>query len=458
MAQLNRRIGQKLDRWGTVWVEGEVSDATHASSGHVYFTLNDALEPAQIRVVMFSGDARRRRAKLANGERVRIQGGFTMYEPRGSFQLVARLALPAGEGDRREQIERLKKKLAAEGLLAPERKRPLPRVPTVVGLVTSKAGAAWRDVVRVARGRAPVRLVLADCRVQGPEAPRTIVAALRRVAKVPGLDVVIVTRGGGASEDLGAFNDEAVARAIAACPVPVVCGVGHEVDDTVADLVADVRAATPSNAAELVVPEREGLERELAMLRRRAERALERDVGRGRLSLERYARRLQDPRHLLGRARRRFSEDREALVSLIRAELGSRRTAWRKLDDRLRERDPRARLAAQRARFESLAARLRRLGAHVADRDRRALEVLAARLPLAITARVDADRVALARAAGKLDALSPLKVLGRGYAIVLAEDRAVLDAAQVQPGARLDVRVARGRLEAEVTAVHEEDT
>src|SRR5690606_4412542 len=163
----------------------------------------------------------------------------------------------------------------AEGLFSRERKRPLPRYPRVVGLVTSREGAAVHDVVRVASARAPVRLVVSHCQVQGPEAPVSIVRAIRRICRLPGLEVIIVTRGGGASEDLFAFNDERVARAIAACPVPVVSGVGHEIDETIADLVADVRAATPSNAAELVVPDGAALRAEIHYHRRRLERALE---------------------------------------------------------------------------------------------------------------------------------------------------------------------------------------
>ncbi len=452
VAQLNQKIVQKLDRWGEVWVEGEVSDVTEAASGHVYFTLNDSVRPAQLRLVMFSGDARRRRARLSEGERVRVRGGFTLYEPRGSFQLVARVALPAGEGDRREQLERLKKKLHAEGLFDPARKRRLPRVPSVIGLVTSRAGAAWRDVVRVARGRAPVRLVLSDCRVQGPDAPSTIVAALRRIAKVPGIEVVILTRGGGASDDLGAFNDERVARAVAACPVPVVSGVGHEVDDTIADLVADVRAATPSNAAELVVPERDALVAELQAMHRRMERALERDLGSQRLALERLARQLRDPRRAAHAARRSLDQARGRLLDGARASLRDAHARLRALEARLHRQAPGARLAAQRARFDALAQRLARVGPTLGATERRALEAATGRLLQVTRARLERERSGLGARVARLDALSPLAVLGRGYAIALKDGRALVRAGDARAGDRLVLRLAEGRLEAEVVA------
>ncbi|MCA9609701.1 MAG: exodeoxyribonuclease VII large subunit, partial [Myxococcales bacterium] len=360
VGELNRRLVVAIEKWPEVWVEGEVSDVRRASAGHVYFTLADAVESAQLGCVMFATDARRSKAELRVDARVRVRGRFDFYRPRGALQLVVKVALPAGEGDRREQIERIKKRLAKDGLLAVERKRPLPRFPRTVGVVTSRRGAALHDVIRVASRRAPVRLVLSHCLVQGPDAPASIVMALKRLEALPDLDVVIVTRGGGASVDLSAFDDEAVARAIAACPVPVVSGVGHEVDASIADLVADVRAATPSNAAELVVPEREVLVETIATAERRLCRALQVRVGEERLALERLDRRLRDPRHAASGVRRQFDATRVRLERAVERAVLALRERLRAPTVRLERADPRLRLEHQRRRLEELTARMQR--------------------------------------------------------------------------------------------------
>ncbi|MDQ3037252.1 MAG: exodeoxyribonuclease VII large subunit, partial [Myxococcota bacterium] len=296
VAELNRVARFALEeRFPDVWVEGELADVSRPASGHVYFTLCDADAPAQVRGVMYRNDASRARARLENGARVRLRCSVTIYEARGSFQVTARVALPAGEGDRAAEIARIKAKLAADGLLDPARKRKLPRMPRVVGVVTSRDGAAIHDIVRVASARMGVRIVLVHCQVQGSEAPLSIVRAMRGVQRVPGLDVVIVARGGGASEDLSAFDDERVARAVAECRVPTVSGVGHEVDVTIVDLVADVRAATPSNAAEIVVPDAAQVRAELQGIERALARALDQRVQGERLRIERLMRRIADP-------------------------------------------------------------------------------------------------------------------------------------------------------------------
>ncbi|MGE0787857.1 MAG: exodeoxyribonuclease VII large subunit [Sandaracinaceae bacterium] len=458
VAELNRRIGLALDKWNEVWVEGELSDLSTATSGHRYFTLNDPLEAAQVRVVMYAGDAQRSRTRFADGERIRVRGRFKLYEPRGSLQLVAKLALPVGDGDKREQLEKLKRKLHKEGLFKPERKRPLPAIPRVVGLVTSKHGAAWRDVVRVLSARVPVRLIIADCRVQGADAAWTIVTAIQRLGRFPGVDVVIVARGGGASEDLGAFNEEPVARAIAECPVPVITGIGHEVDDTIADLVADVRAATPSNAAERCVPERAAVLERFLDAERRVQRALEGCVGRQHLWLERLHRRLSDPRPLLGRARHELLPARHRAEAAMHRRIVGLRQRLVALVGRLERRAPRADLARQRNRFALLEGRLadampRRIDGLSAER--RAID---ARLRVAIERAIADARSTLAERLARLDGLSPLKVLGRGYAIALLDGRALLRAGDASVGDALEVRLAEGRLEARVVAIDEERT
>ncbi len=450
VGQLSRRVGQTLERWGEVWVEGEISDLRRAGSGHVYLTLNDWAEVAQIRCVMFASDAARTKAKLSNDVRVRVRGRFDLYRPRGSFQLVVRVALPAGDGDRREQLERLKKKLAAEGLFALDRKRPIPRYPSTVGVVTSRRGAALHDVIRVASGRAPVRLVLSHCLVQGADAPASIIMALRRIARLEGLDVIILTRGGGSSEDLAAFNDERLARVIAACPVPVVCGVGHEQDESIADLVADLRAATPSNAAELVVPDLVSLIDAVESAHRRLQRAMEVRIGASRLSLERLDHALGDPKAALLGVRRDLDRARLRLGSALRRRLADRRAGFSDVERRLRRADPGARLAQQRRQLERLAERLRRALPVPLAAGRLALSNASRRLEAHPEATLSPARQRLGVLGARLDALSPLRVLARGYAIVLADGRALVDAAEVREGDAVHVRLARGSLEAQV--------
>lgn len=308
VAELNAAAREVLEeRFPPLWVVGEVADWTRAQSGHCYFTLRD--ETAQLSCVMWRRHARDLPTEPEEGMEVCAFGEVSLYEARGDYQLLVRRMEARGEGLWRLAFERLKKKLAAEGLLDEERKRPLPRVPERVGVVTSRTGAAVRDVVSVVRRRAPwTRILVSDCRVQGEEASGEVVEALERLARHGGVDVIVVTRGGGSVEDLWAFNEEEVARAIAACPVPVVSAVGHEVDVTIADLVADRRAPTPSAAGEVVVPDGDALRAALRRLagglvtglrgrtrrgRRRARRAAERLVAATDRRLERLEGRVE---------------------------------------------------------------------------------------------------------------------------------------------------------------------
>jgi exodeoxyribonuclease VII large subunit len=430
VAEVNRAVRLTLeDNWANVLIEGELSDVRHAK-GHVYFSLNDEEDPAQLRGVMFASDVRRTKAPLEDGARVRFRGKLSLYTARGQFQLIARSAKLAGEGDLAAQFRKLRAKLEAEGLLDPETKRSLPGLPRVVGVVTSRTGAALRDIIRVASDRCPVEILVADCRVQGEDAPRSIVSALELVQRVDDLDVVIVSRGGGSAEDLWAFNDEGVARAIAACRVPVVSGVGHEVDVTIADLVADVRAATPSNAAELVVPERETLLREVQSLERRLSQALDNRVGSLRLGLERLLRPLYGTRRLLAPIHERVAE----------------------LHQRLMRQDPRSLLRRDQRLLATLTARLRDAGRLPMRRRRDRLIALRFTLHGRGRPMVREARAAYAERCAQLDALSPLRVLERGYAIALHEStgRAVRSESEVEDGDRLRVRVFEGEFGAKV--------
>ncbi len=448
VAALNRAVRLGLEQeYADLSVVGEISDLMRASSGHVYFTLNDEQHAAQVRIVLFRTDARRTRATLENGARVMVRGSCTLYEPRGSYQFQARAVLPAGEGDLAAQFRKLLEKLQAEGLTS-RPKRALPLLPRCIGLVTSESGAAVHDVLRVARGRCPVRIVIAPCQVQGEAAPRSIVVALRALQHVRELDVVIVARGGGAAEDLWAFNDEQVARAIAACRVPVVSGVGHEIDTTIADLVADVRAATPSNAAELAVPAVEDLERRLHASVRSLERALLTRIARKRQQLAQ--RRIRDPRRSLSRASQQLDELDARLARAVRGRLASAKLALDTPRLALAPHDPRARLLRRRADLARLRTRLELSPGRWLTLRHKRLDALTSRNT--VQRRLAELRHRLLGRIAQLEALSPLAVLSRGYAIVLSErtGRALLAPVQVAPGDRLRIKLHEGEVRAEV--------
>lgn len=363
-----------------VWVRGELSNFKLHTSGHAYFTLKD--ERAAIRCVMWQERVLELRFRPQNGLEVLVRGYVDVFERDGQYQLYVQEMEPAGLGGLHLALEQLKARLAAEGLFDPARKRPLPVLPRRIALVTSPTGAALRDMIRVARRRFPnVHLVVIPVLVQGPEAPADIVRGLR-IAGGIGADVVIVGRGGGSLEELWAFNEEAVARAIRACPVPVVSAVGHETDFTIADLAADVRAPTPSAAAEMVVPERSALDRALAVAVARARRAMAARLRRERQRLDilRSRRVLEHPRSLLDGPRQRLDLQVSRLAAALRAGLAARRGAWR-------------------------------------------------------------------AAAGRLDALSPLATLRRGFAICRREDGTVVRRAeQVTVGEGVEVLLAEGSL------------
>jgi exodeoxyribonuclease VII large subunit len=411
-----------------LWIEGEVSNLIVARSGHAYFTLKD--DSAALPAAMWASSVRRLRFRLEEGQRLRVFGRMGIYVAQGKFQFYAERAEPAGLGELTLALEQLKQKLAAEGLFAVERKRALPAWPRVVGVVTSPSGAAVHDIVKVIRRRMPTPVLLSPAKVQGPEAPYELTQALRRLCRMPEVDVIIIGRGGGSIEDLWAFNHEGLTRAIATCPIPIVSAVGHEVDVTLCDLAADRRAATPSQAGELVVPDRRALLERLADRRRRLARNIERrmlDLG-GRLHagsnrVERWG------RGFVRREREQLDGARRRMLSSIRVALLVHRRQHRELAERLAAVHPRARIATERVRLHELERRLLQAGR-------------------GLTAKL---RPRFARAAGKLDALSPLAVLGRGYALVRDhEGTLVRDAVAVETGERLRVQLQRGELDVEV--------
>ena len=438
VAELDRRLRRAVEAaTGAFWVEGEVTSLKQAASGHAYFCLKDEREDAVIDCVMYRFDAQRARKHLVEGARLQLWGRATVWAPRGRMQLVGNFARAAGKGALLEALEALKQRLFAEGLFAPERKRPLPADPRVVGVVTSAHGAAFHDVRSVAFRRGHVRLVLAPAQVQGDGAPESIVAALDLLERYPGLDVAIVGRGGGSGEDLMAFNDERVVRRVARFAVPVVSAVGHEVDVTLTDLAADVRAATPSQAAELVVPDdrarRDALVRQRLSLLRAVSSRLE--LERARLGHLRAS--LGDPRFILIERQQELDELRERLRRRAARLLQTERLRVGTLERRLAARHPRSVLARARA----------------------ALGPLEVRLEAAEARRLRAAASRLGESAARLDALSPLTVLGRGYAIATrADGRALRSATEARVGETIEVRLARGRLNAAVTAVAEMTT
>jgi exodeoxyribonuclease VII large subunit len=390
VSQLMARIRSTVEmdpRLMDVWVEGEVSNFRQVASGHCYFTLKDA--GAELRCVMWRDRARGMRALPNNGDSVLAHGRVGVYEQRGDLQLYVDALEPLGLGWLYQEYERLKARLEAEGLFAAERKRPLPRFPRRIGVVTSPDAAALRDILNILSRRYPLaEVVLAPTLVQGEEAPPQIIAALRALNAREDIDVILLARGGGSLEELWAFNDERVARAVAASRIPVVCGVGHETDFSLADFAADRRAPTPSAAAELATPDRAELAQQVRTLRARLVRALEADL-----------------------ARRRGRVQEQVRV--------------------LRRLSPALRLSQTRQRLDDLTERAGR----------------------AIRHQIAVRRERLAGLAGRLEGVSPLATLERGYAIVrrAADGLIVRSPSQVAVGDALRVRVRDGEFGARVS-------
>jgi exodeoxyribonuclease VII large subunit len=437
VAELDRKLKRIVEgATGDVWVEGEVASFKAAPSGHLYFTLKDEREDASIECVMYRAQAIRSQRYLADGARVQVRGRATLWAPRGRLQFVVDVARSSGRGALLEALERLKIILAAEGLFALERKRALPKDPRVIGVVTSASGAAIHDIAQVAFRRGGARILLAPALVQGAGAPAQIIAALDQLERVREVDVIIVGRGGGASDDLAAFQDEWVVRRVAACKVPVVSAVGHEIDMTLTDLAADVRAATPSQAAEMVVPESRVRERALEETWARLAQAMHTRLREDRVALERIETQLGDPRDFLNEQQQRLDDLDGRLETLLERGLGRRRDGLLRLEARFLARHPRAVLEHTRGQVQAM-------GAKVESQARRLVE---------------ARRSQQTALVGRLSGLSPLAVLGRGYAIALRSDgRALRRAAEVQPGDALRIRVHEGEVEARVTAAHPGD-
>lgn len=430
VAELNAAIRGVLDaEFADIWVSGEISGLKLAASGHYYFTLKE--RDAQVRCVAFRSAHRYWKFKPRDGLAVLARGRIDVYEARGEYQLLVELLEPQGLGALQLAFEQLKKKLAAEGLFAAERKRPLPRFPRRIGIVTSPRGAAIADMVNILSRRFPgIHIRLFPALVQGEGSVEDVCRGIEYFSRSGWPELVIVGRGGGSLEDLWTFNEEAVARAIAACSVPVISAVGHETDVTIADFVADLRAPTPSAAAEMAVCTRDeildrvraaetkagqGLRYRLAMLDRRLR---QQGIDRALASLHRR----------VGRSLQRIDENEYRMRDSIRFTVESRERIRRGFESRLQRFDLRPRLATGRRRLESAetaAIQLSRL-------------------------RLERRRARLAQLAAHLSQLSPLRILDRGYAIVSNETAILKDAADAPPNSSIHVRLARGELAAVV--------
>jgi exodeoxyribonuclease VII large subunit len=433
VSSLTREIREHLEtHFPLVWVSGEVSNLRRPVSGHYYFTLKDA--EAQLRAVLFKGSHQHLRYKPEEGGQILCRGRITVYEPRGDYQLIVDYLEPAGLGALAQAFEALKTRLAAEGLFDQAHKQPLPFLPRRLALVTSPTGAVVRDILRLLKRRFPnVQVFIYPVKVQGADAAGEIVQALQDLPRYPGVEVIVLARGGGSLEDLWPFNEEMVARAIFHCPLPVVSAIGHEVDFTIADFVADVRAPTPSAAVELVVPDKFELTRRLERFGASLYRGWRRHLDGERRHLTAVSRRLPDLSRRLVDWRLRLDERAETLARRF-----------------LRHRE------SQNQRLHLTRSRLLLLSPRRAISDgRQRLEQLTPRLMLSRRRGQETRRRHLDYSESHLHKLDPMAILQRGYAVAtrVPEGTVIRDAALVPPKAAIKVKVAKGSLDCEVLEV-----
>ena len=429
VTDLVRRVRAALDAsLGEGWVVGEISNARLAPSNHFYFTLKDSR--SAINVVMFKTAFQRMRFKVIDGMEVIVRGRVQVFEQRGTLQLYAEEMEPRGVGALQVAFEQLKRRLEAEGLFDRARKRAIPFLPRRIGIVTARGGAGLRDMLRILFDRFPsMQVIFRPARVQGDGSALEIADAIADLNRDGRAEVLIVGRGGGSLEDLWAFNEEIVARAIFRSVIPVISAVGHEVDYTIADFVADLRAPTPTAAAHMVVPSLAELQQRVEALDASLATVMERDLSARRESIDDLSERIRHPGSIVAEARERVAGLELELADAAASRIEDGRRSIRELRLRLRTPD---------AMVRDLRVRTARLGSNLIRGAASALE---------------ARRAQLGATAGRLDALSPLKVLDRGYAVVInqANSRAVLDAATVKFDDELDIRLAKGRLRARAT-------
>jgi exodeoxyribonuclease VII large subunit len=434
VSSLNREARRIVESgFGSVWVEGEISNLSRPSSGHLYWSLKDA--EAQVRCAMFRMATRGLGFEIANGLQVLVRARASVYEARGEFQLIVDYMEEAGEGVLRRRFEELKRRLAAEGLFDASRKQVLPKLPRRIGVITSPTGAALRDVLIALRRRFPATAVLIyPTAVQGAGAAEEIARTLELADRRAECDVLILARGGGSLEDLWAFNEEVVARAIAAVSLPIIVGVGHETDFSIADFVADVRAPTPSQAAELAVPDQREWRKRFDAVGERLAHVLRRQLTADERRAEALAHRLSrcHPGVQLRERAQRLDELEARLKRTVERRIETRKLRLARLATSIAHASPAERLARARERWRTAQGDLRR----------------------ALLRQVEDTQQRLKLASRALKSLSPLATLERGYAIVTDDSgRVLVDSAAVKRGASVDVRLARGGLSATVDTV-----
>ncbi|HET8849697.1 MAG TPA: exodeoxyribonuclease VII large subunit [Marinobacter sp.] len=436
VSELNHQARHLLETsFMQVWVEGEISGFSRPSSGHWYFSLKD--QKCQIRCAMFRGANQRIRTPPREGDQIRIRGKVTLYENRGDFQIVVEQLEPAGLGPLQQAFEALKIKLQAEGLFDPARKKTIPQTPRHIGVVTSATGAAVHDILTVLARRCPaIPVTLYPTAVQGQAATADIVRAIELAQRHGVADVLIIGRGGGSIEDLWCFNEESVARAIAGCSIPTVSAVGHEVDITIADFVADLRAPTPSAAAEKISPDQQVWLRRVQEQHARLHQAGRRFLERKHTLLAHLSARLRDPRRELQDKAQRLDELESRLFKVVGQQLAIRQTRTNHLQQRLASQSPRRALILAQA----------------------SLSRSQQRLDQAMRAQLRTHTERLQRHAEALQLVSPLATLGRGYAIVRDDqERIVRDASHLKSGQAISARLGKGRVEATITGINPDD-
>jgi exodeoxyribonuclease VII large subunit len=424
VSELNREVRSLIEtRFPSIWVQGEISNIARPASGHIYFSLKD--ESAQVRCAMFRMNNRLLTFRPQDGMQVLVRASVSLYETRGDYQLIVSYMEEMGDGVLRRKFDQLKAALAQEGLFDAEYKQDIPPFPSRVGVITSPSGAAIRDVLSVFKRRAPeIPILIYPIPVQGDDAPPRIVHMIRKACRRRDCDVLILTRGGGSLEDLWAFNDERVARAIFECDIPIVCGVGHEIDFTIADFVADVRAPTPSAAAELISPDRNTWITHIERTQARLIQLVTRRITTDRQQLDWLTKRIQHPRQRLQHMAQRLDEIEQRLIHVQTIHRQSATARLTALATRLEQRNPRHRL-------EKLAMTQQALAARMVNTMQKKLQ----------TAQHRVGSVSRA-----LEAVSPLATLNRGYAIVKKRDDGAIvrDATQLKKGEQLITRFQHG--------------
>lgn len=425
VSQLNQQVRRLLENsLGTVWLAGEISNFATPFSGHWYFSLKD--DGAQVRCAMFKGANRKAVFTPENGMQVLVKAKITMYEPRGDYQLIAEAIHPAGDGAQQQAFEQLKMKLASEGLFGQADKQALPEYPSTIGVVSSASGAALQDILSVLQRRAPaIKVIVYPAAVQGDAAASQIISMIELANQREEVDLLIVGRGGGSKEDLSAFNDEALARCVFNSNIPVISAVGHEVDDSICDLVADIRAATPSAAAEIVSQQASHLSISLNKLSQQLEQSYLHMLSRQQIRLKQLHHQVetQSPIHLLEQQQQRFDELSHRLSFAHQQSLSRGKQRQQEASSRLKHS-----LLAQKI-----------------DRHQQRLVQLKQRLNLASDKHLQHQQDALVNACRQMDNLSPLRVLERGFSLVTQQENIVKSAADLSIGDQVNIRFADGR-------------